>query len=200
MFFRVFISLTVIICAYLAYETIRLKILQHSLLNTEEQYVLGNPEGDVTFVKFLDYSCKFCRDAHPLIEQALRQDGNVRFIPRPVSILDTDGVNAALLPYAAAKQGKFAEMHKVLMENYRIINDQVLQDLSLEIGIDHQQLKADLDDKDILKFTEKNLDLFNAYRLSATPSYAIGTDILFTPDRTISANEFLAMFNEARGQ
>lgn len=200
MAFRIFISLIVLICAYLAFETVRYQFLQHSLLNTDAEYVLGNPDGDVTFVEFLDYSCKHCRDAHPLIEQALRQDGNIKFIPRPISILGTEGINAALLPYAAARQGKFIEMHNALMDNYRIIDEQVLQDLSLEIGIDHQKLQDDLADEDVLEAVQDNLDLFNSYNFQYVPSYAVGKGIVFTPDHDLATNEFLNLFQEARGQ
>jgi len=200
MAYRIFISLIVIVCAYLAFETVRHLFLQNSLLNQESEYVLGNPDGDVTLVKFLDYSCKFCRDAHPIINDAVRRDGNVKFLPRPVSILGAQGINASLLPYAAAKQGKFTEMHDALMDNYRVIDDQVIQDLALEIGIDHQQLKSDIEDKDVIKKAESNFKLFRSYRLIATPSYAIGKSILFSPDQDLSATDFITLFNEARGQ
>lgn len=169
-------------------------------MNEDAEYVLGNPDGDVTFVKFLDYSCKFCREANPFITEAIRRDGNVKFLPRPVNVLDAEGLKASLLPYAAAKQGKFAEMHEALIANYRVINDQVIQDLSLEIGIDHEQLKADLEDEDVIKKADKNMDLFKDYRLTGTPTYAIGKNILFTPDSNLNANDFITLFNEARGQ
>ena len=200
MAFRVFISLIVIICAYLAFETIRYKLIQSSLLNEEPEYVLGNPDGDLTLVNFIDYSCPPCREGHPYLDRALQNDGNVKYIPRPISVLDAKGINAALLPYAAAKQGKFSEMHYALIENYRMINDQVLQDLSLEIGVDHQQLKTDLEDKVVLEAFEKNMNLLKSYRLESIPSYAIDRNILFSPKDGVSVNEFLAIFGEARGE
>lgn len=200
MAFRILISLAVIICAYLAFETVRFKILHHKLLNTEAEYVLGNPEGDLTFVKFFEYSCTECRAGFPIIQKALEQDGNVKFIVRPLRMMNVEGVSPDLMPYAAAKQGKFKEMHEVLVKNYRVINDQVIQDLSLEIGIDHQQLKADLKDDDVLKARKTNEDIARGYNLKGTPVYAIGKDILFIPNKQLSASEFIDLFNEARGQ
>lgn len=200
MAFRIFISLIVLACVYLAFETVRYVFLQNALLNTDAEYLLGNPEGDVTIVNFIDYSCPPCRETHPYLDRALQSDGNVKYIPRPVSVLNAEGINAALLPYAAAKQGRFAEMHYALIENYRVINDQILQDLSLEIGIDHQQLKADLNDAKVLEAFEDNMDLIDDYRLKSIPSYAIGRGILFSPADGVSTNEFLSLFNEARGQ
>ena len=200
MAYRILISLIVLACAYLAFETVRFKLLQRVLLNTEAEYVLGNPDGDITFVKLFDYSCKACRDAYPIIARAIEQDGNVKFLVRPAQVMDTEGINSALLPYAAAKQGKFGEMHRALIENYRVIDDQVLQDLSLEIGIDHEKLKADLENKDVLVAMNRNFNLIQDYRMHGIPAYAVGDKILFTPHRDLSVNDFLTLFNEARGQ
>jgi len=200
MAFRIFIALIVIACAYFAFETVRFKVLQHSLLNAEAEYTLGNPDGDVTIVKFLDYACSYCRTAHPIVTQAVEQDGNVRFLPRPISVLGAEGLNSALLPYAAAKQGKFEEMHDAVMENYRVINDDVMRDLALQVGIDPEQFKADFESDSVQEMVEKNLTLFKRYRMNSTPTYAIGSNIMFSPDSDIGVSDFLNLFDEARGQ
>ncbi|MFK7839868.1 MAG: thioredoxin domain-containing protein [Bdellovibrionales bacterium] len=200
MAYRVFLALVLIVSAYFAFETIRFKFIQHSLVNADQEYVLGNPDGDVTFVKFLDYSCIYCRDAHPIIEQALSQDGRVKFLPKPVAILGEDSRKAALLAYAAGKQGKFAEMHDAIMDNFRVISDRVIQDLALEIGADAQQLIADYNSDAVLEVFEKNVDSFRDYNMVATPTYAVGPNILFTPNDDIGVQDFLKVFDEARNQ
>jgi len=200
MAFRIFISLIIICCAYFAFETVRLLLLQRSMLNSSADYSLGNHDGDLAFVQFLDYSCSFCRASHPIISKAVAQDGNVHFIPRPVSTLESEGINAALLPYAAARQGAFAAMHGALMENYRVIDEQVLQDLALEVGIDPARFKADVESKAVQALAQKNLDIFQKYRLGATPAYAVGKNILFIPNRDLNVEDFTTLFQQARGQ
>ena len=202
MAFRIFIIAIVLICAYLVFETGRFVLLQNSLLKIDAEYVMGNAEGDITLVKFLDYNCSFCRDAHPIVSEAVRRDGNIAFIPRPVSILEHEGINPALLPFAAAKQGQgnFQAMHEALIANYRVIDEQVIQDLALELGLDHEKLKEDIESKDVLKAADKNLKLFLRYRLNGTPAYAVGKDILFIPKGTMNADDFLSVFAEARGR
>ncbi len=35
----------------------------------------GNPDGDVTFVEYFDYQCPVCRQVHPQLSRAVRDDG-----------------------------------------------------------------------------------------------------------------------------
>ena len=199
MAYRIFICLIVLACAYFAFETVRYKLLQHSLFNTDAEYTLGNPDGDITLVKILDYSCSYCREDHPVVVDAVERDGNVTFIPRPVNVLGAEGMNAALLPYAAARQGKFGEMHDAVIKNYRTIDDDVVRNLALEVGIDPDQFAADLNSDEVREQFDKNMKLFKRYRMHATPTYAVGSDIMFTPDDNLTAGDFLKIFEEARG-
>src|ERR1044072_5812197 len=46
-------------------EKARSAVKNHSeaLFNSPRQVVLGNPQGDVTFVEFFDYNCGYCKRA-----------------------------------------------------------------------------------------------------------------------------------------
>ena len=37
---------------------------RRGLFNSPRQVMLGNPQGDVTFVEFFDYNCGYCKRAH----------------------------------------------------------------------------------------------------------------------------------------
>lgn len=200
MAYRIFISLIVLACAYFVFETVRFKILERSLINADAEYVLGNPEGDVTLVKFLDYSCSYCRTAHPVVTQAVKQDGRVKFLPKPVSILGEDGMNAALLVYAAGEQDLFTEMHDAVIKNFHVIDDRLIQDLALIIGADATQLITDYKSDAVREKVEDNYRLFSRYHMKSTPTYAVGSDIIFSPDTDLNVQDFLNLFNEARGQ
>ncbi len=199
MFFRLFMALVVIVSGYVVFEMVRVHSLHTALLETQDAYVLGNPQGDVTFVAFLDYRCPYCRAAHPEISDALARDSNVRFIPRPVDILVPGGIGLAALPYAASKQGKFEEMHDALMNNEREITPQLVQDLALQVGIDPMQLQEDLESPEIQALNQENSRLFFAFRTNVTPTYFVGRDIMFSPyERPPTSEDFLAIFAEGR--
>ncbi len=198
MAFRIFIAVIVAICAFLAYDTIRYKFMQHALLNTQAEYVLGNPDGDLTLVKFFEYSSADFRAMYPILAQTLNADGNVKFIARPIQTSSTNGIDPSLLPYAAAKQGAFAAMHDILIKNFRAINDQVLQDLSLEIGIDHEKLKTDLKDKAVLEAVQQNLKLFKDYKLSDTPAYTFDGAFFLIPQQGLKQDELTKLLKDVR--
>lgn len=199
MAFRIFIAVVLIAAAYFGFETVRLAWLQHSVLSADDAYVLGAKDGDVTLVKFLDYECKHCKDADPVVMGAVKRDGRVRFIPRPIGHEHEDGYYLSRLPYAAAQQGKFFEMHAVLIENYRVVDEAVLRDLAQEAGVDFDRLVVDYESKTVIKLAERNEALFKKLRLRGTPSYSVGKTILFSPfDTPPDVDDFIAIFNEAR--
>ncbi len=199
MIFRIFITLVVIISGYIVFEMIRISGLQNRLLTASNEQILGNPQGDVTLIEFLDYNCVYCKEVYPTVSQAVAADGNIRFIPRPVALLEPGPIDKARLAYAAAEQSKFKEMHEALMLREGVLDEQGLQELAQQIGLDAAKLKEDYDSPQTQELTQNNIDLMNGFRLTATPSFAIGRKILFVPhDRLPTAAELMAMFEESR--
>ena len=96
------------------------QVVQEYLLENPEVIALasvspiGNPKGDVTVVEFFDYRCGYCRRHFPEVMKIVREDGNIRYIPRQYPILDREGqppvsMLTARAALAAEKQGKFEE-------------------------------------------------------------------------------------------
>jgi protein-disulfide isomerase len=201
---RIFFILIVLGAVYLAYDIFRLASAQRHIAAVEAQYTL-TPEGaDLDVVEFLDYSCKYCKEAHPTITKAVAQDGKVRYIPRPMDSEGPGSLYGAEIVYAAARQGKFMEMHNAVMENFRVINDDVLAELAAQTGVDLAKLKADLESPAFKQETQNtikaNKKIFGALRGKATPTFVIGGNIIYVPEvRMPEAKDFLAMFKEARG-
>lgn len=76
--------------------------------------VLGNPEGDVTLVKFSDYACGFCRQSHEDVLALIAADPDLRVVIRDYPALSEGSVDAARMALAAAHQGKFASFHDAM--------------------------------------------------------------------------------------
>ena len=79
--------------------------------------VRGDPDGPVTIVEFSDFQCPFCARAAPLIADVLKKyPKGVRFVykqfPLPMHPMARPAAQASL---AAQEQGKFWEMHDVLI-------------------------------------------------------------------------------------
>jgi protein-disulfide isomerase len=83
-----------------------------------ETYVKGNPKGDVTLVKYSDFSCPSCAQASTVVDGIMAEVGDrVRFEYRHFPFLGQGSTQAAMATEAAGQQGQFYEMHDLIFEN-----------------------------------------------------------------------------------
>src|SRR5215210_6159682 len=76
----------------------------------------GPMDAPVTLVKYGDYECPYCREAHPVLKELQERVGEqVCFVFRHFP-LDSVHPRAAQAAEAAASQGRFWEMHDLLYE------------------------------------------------------------------------------------
>lgn len=199
MVFRIFIVVLAFAAAALVYDSARLVILKNTLHKVDDAYAVGSVDAELRVVEFLDYSCHKCQKTNPALKEALRQTGEVRFVPRPITS-ETEGGNlAGQFAYAAARQGKFIDAHNVLIENYRTVDHDYLEQIANELGLDYAQIKHDMDDPKIARQLEKNKDYNKNLRAITTPAFLINSKIMwFITDPIPTVQDFLNVFEEAR--
>lgn len=149
-----------------------------TLLRDPNSPVLGNPQGDVTLVKFTDYQCSYCKAADPRIEKLIADDPKVRVVVKEFPILGPVSVVAAKAALASQKQGKFAAYHQTMM-GYRgkLTNDDVFA-MAAKAGLNVDKLKADMESPEV---TDQIIDTFNlarALKVSLTPAYIVNATVL----------------------
>lgn len=91
---------------------------QTTLLSGTNHYI-GSPKSDVTIEEFVDYQCVACADYDEINKKILAKYGtNIAFFVRhfPIKTHDNAFV-AAQAAEAAGEQGKFFEMHELLLQN-----------------------------------------------------------------------------------
>ena len=99
---------------------------------------VGDPEAPVTLTEFADYESPDVVNAHQVVQEILeRYDGHVRFNFRhfPLRARHQKAQKAAEAAVAAAQEGKFWEMHQVLLANRRNLGTISLKSYAKEIGI-----------------------------------------------------------------
>lgn len=153
------------------------------LENEEGAPVLGNPNGDVTIVEFFDYRCGFCRRHFPAVMKLVREDGNIRLVPRQYPILDRQGQTpvsylAATAALAAHKQGKFEAFHLAAMAADGGLTEDRIYDIASDVGLDVVQLKADMKSKLVDKSVKNSLAIGQDIGFDGTPGYIIGDDVI----------------------
>ncbi len=83
-------------------------------------HVMGNASSGVTLVEYGDYQCPGCGSYYPVVKQAVdeyKDKIQFQFRNLPLSQLHQNAIASARAAEAAAKQGKFWEMHDMLYEN-----------------------------------------------------------------------------------
>lgn len=140
--------------------------------------VLGNPDGDVTVVEFFDYNCPYCRRAMSEVQGLLKADPDVRLVYREWPILNEGSVFAARAALAAREQGKYEDFHWALMRlNEPAIEASVLQ-VAMEIGLDLDKLRADMDAPEVQRHIDQSMRLAQALGFNGTPSFVIGDNLV----------------------
>lgn len=145
--------------------------------------VIGNPNGDVTMVEFFDYRCGFCRRHFPEVMKLVRDDGNIRYIPRQFPILDRQGETpvsylASRAALAAHKQDKFEEFHVAAMTSKGSLTEDQLYQIAGNLGLNVERLKADMNDRLIIKSVQNTLAIGKDIGFEGTPGYIIGEDVV----------------------
>lgn len=158
--------------------------LKDALLHDAASPVIGNPEGDVTIVAFVDYNSPECRKSEADLEALIAADPKIRVIYKDLPVMAESSVRAAKVAIAAAWQGKYADIHKALIR----IDTKPATDLDIDravmaSGVDRKRLNKDLDKRvnEIVALLSRNRQEADALQLKGMPIYLIGPFITASP-------------------
>ena len=188
-----------VVVAYLLYGIGFQYMTLRSVADVPVEHIQGNPEGDLSVVEFLDYRCTYCKQAHPILMDAVARDGNIKLIIRPVVLVDPQSIFAARSVYAAALQGQFVAMHERLITEEGEITPEAVRLHAQSLGLDFDQLANDVSSPDVENFILQNHRVFAAVGTQATPTFVIGGKMQYVPEGQMpNVADFMAMFENAR--
>lgn len=109
--------------------------------------VSGAADAPVKMVEFYDYGCGACKQFHPLLKEAISEYPSdvalfYKQFPLPAHKLSRGAAQAAR---AAAKQGKFDQMHELLFAKAPSHTKEELWDYAKSLGLDMKRFAADFD-------------------------------------------------------
>jgi protein-disulfide isomerase len=128
----------------------------------------------VTVVEFADYHCPYCAKVKTSIDQLLEEhpdEVRLVYVQRPLAMHPhaRDASKAAL---AAAKQGKFWEMHDKLFLRQLQRMDQ-FEAAAEEIGLDLDQFRADFASEAVAAELAADQKLADQFHVNGTPAFFI---------------------------
>lgn len=145
------------------------KKLLADIIADKTNHVLGNPNGSFVIVEFFDYQCGWCRKTNQEIAKALAGAPNIRWILIDAPIFGPDSERIAAYAMAAAKQGKFKEMHEAISNAKGKLDEAALIKLGEGLKLDVKKLKADAEGKEAKDKIAANKKLAQELRVSGVP-------------------------------
>ena len=114
---------------------------------TDRDHLLGPPNARVTVVTYGDYECLACQGRHRATEKMFdKMRGQVRFVYRHLPLLRVHprALRAAEAAEAAAAQGRFWQMHRLLYSHPNKLRDLELRRYARSIGLDLVRFDRDM--------------------------------------------------------
>ncbi|SNZ08010.1 DsbA family protein [Cohaesibacter gelatinilyticus] len=159
------------------------------IFNSDLDPVVGNANGDVTMVEFLDYNCGYCKRAFSNMLTLMEKDQNLRIVIKEWPVLGPQSVEASLVAVAVQKTdpSKYWDFHKGMMTLRGQANKETALRVAEKIGLDRAKLETMMDDKETLKPIEASYALADELGLTGTPAYVVGEELIpgFVPVTTL---------------
>lgn len=199
MIVRILLIVLIAFCGYVGMEFFNLRQEFFKVYTAPEIYQVAAPDADLTIVEFSRYGCDHCKALHPVLMDAIKSDGKIRYIPRPVSFDDKQNARVIAAVYAAAQQGKLLEMQDKIYESAPVSDDETLFKIAKAAGLDTEKLSRDMNSAEVQKQISENEAYFKTWGLSATPTLLIGKAAIYLPrENTPSTEGLLDKFEQAR--
>ena len=199
-FYRIVIVLLILAASYSLFGIVHFKWMRHSVDNPKAVFqITGNQKASVTLVEFINYTCGYCKELHPTVEEALDIRKDIRYIVRPVVFDEDTAEKITHIVMAAGFQKKFWEMHKAVLEYPEIeIPDDFIQETALLYGLDYDLLIKDSQSKKVKKLVQNNLAAFEHAGARSVPSFMIqGQIFMVTNEGLPDLKQLLTMISNA---
>ncbi|MGH2698101.1 MAG: Na+/H+ antiporter NhaA, partial [Actinomycetota bacterium] len=162
-------------------------------VDPEVDHLRGPLDAPVTLVEYGDFECPYCGRAEPVVRELLQTFGNdLTFVFRHLPLVDVHkhAQLAAEASEAAATQGRFWEMHDILMAHGGALSHKAIFGYAGELELDLESFMNDLRDR--LHESRIVRDV-----MSADESGAVGTPTFFVNGRRHEAAHDLESLSAA---
>jgi protein-disulfide isomerase len=153
-----------------------------ALFQSKRQVVIGNPQGDVTFVEFFDYNCGYCKRAMSDMIELMKDDPKLKVVLKEFPVLGPGSIEAAKVAVAVRMQDKtgkkYLEFHQKLLGSRGQADKARALAVAKEVGLDMARLERDMAGDEIQKSLEESFKLAEKLGLNGTPSYVIGENVV----------------------
>ena len=145
-------------------------------VDPEVDHVRGNHEAPVILLEYGDYECPYCGQAETVIRELLASFGDeVGYVWRhlPLNDVHTRAQVAAEVAEAAGAQGRFWEMHDVLISHQDELLPMHIRRYAEDLGLDVERLSHEVHDREYAARVSRDVASADESGVSGTPTFFI---------------------------
>ncbi|GAA2611617.1 Na(+)/H(+) antiporter NhaA 2 [Paractinoplanes durhamensis] len=143
-------------------------------VDEERDHVRGPSDASVTLVEYGDFQCPYCGRAEPIVREVLN-DIDLRFVWRNLPLTDVhpQAQTAAQAAEAAGLQGKYWEMHDLLLANQDKLRIMDLLGYARQLDLDTERFHADMMQPTCTDRIAGDVESADLSGVSGTPTFFI---------------------------
>jgi Na+/H+ antiporter NhaA len=153
-----------------------LRVLQDLIpeVDPERDHIRGPHRAPLTIIEFGDFECPYCGQAEPVVRELLA-DAELRFVWRHLPLTDVHPAAhlAAQAAEAAGAQGKFWEMHDLLLDHQEDLAPADLVRYAGELELDVERFHEDLMESVHATRVAQDIESADISGATGTPTYFV---------------------------
>lgn len=151
------------------------------VFNSPDDWVGGNPNGDVTLVEFMDYRCGYCRQAYAEVAELVKTDGNIRFVVKEFPILGEASMLSAQFAIAVRQlhgDEAYGSVHDTLMSLRGEPNPETLSRVAKDLGLDPKPILDRMKSAAVMAVIQANYAVAQDLEINGTPAFIMKDGVM----------------------
>lgn len=148
------------------------------LFNNGRDNYSGEVNAPIELVQYGDYQCTHCADAYPVIKSLQNAMGDsMRFVFRnfPLPNIHSLALDSAVAAEAAGMQGKFWQMHDLILENQKHLTHSSFSWFAEEIHLNINKFERDRQSNQIFQKVTSDFEGGIRSGVNGTPTFFINS-------------------------
>ena len=144
-------------------------------VDPDVDHIRGAADAPVTLLEYGDFECPYCGMAEPIVRELLGDFGDVRYVWRhlPLNDVHPHAQLAAEAAEAAAAQGRFWEMHDLLLAQQGALRHADVLGYAEQLGLDMTRFSRDLNEHVAAGRVASDVDSADLSGVSGTPTFFV---------------------------
>lgn len=135
----------------------------------------GNADAPVVIAVFMDYQCPYCVRLKSILEEVLEQNtGYVKIAYKQFPLkMHKAALSAAEAALVAFEEGKFRELHNLMEDDYKALDNENILDKAESLGFDREAFQQKMADPGVLKRVQQDIKEGKQAGVSGIPTVFI---------------------------